>query len=67
MGRPKLEGTDQRQREYVDQYQKEHITRVVVKLNDQTDQDILDHLDAIPEKKQTYIKRLIREDIEKER
>ena len=54
-----------KQYEYNDAYQKEHITRMVVKLNDLTDQDIIDHLAAIDEKRQTYIKRLIREDMAK--
>ena len=55
-----------KQYEYNDAYQKEHIKRVVVKLNDQTDTDILNHLQSVNdsgEKTQTYIKRLIREDM----
>lgn len=53
----------QKQYEYNAKYQKEHIKRVVVKLNDKTDSDIIDHLNTIKEKTQTYIKRLIREDM----
>lgn len=53
------------QYEYNDAYQKEHITRVVVKLNDVTDGDIIEHLKHINEKRQPYIKRLIREDMQK--
>lgn len=50
---------------WIENYQKEHITRIVIKLNDVTDQDILDHMKTIKEKRQTYIKRLIREDMQK--
>lgn len=56
------------QYEYNHAYQKEHIKRVIVKLNDQTDMDIIRHLQQVKddgEKTQTYIKRLIREDMQK--
>lgn len=55
------------QYEYNDAYQKEHIKRVVVKLNDLTDMDIIRHLQRVNddgERTQTYVKRLIREDME---
>lgn len=55
----------QKQYEYNEAYQKENIKRVVVNLNRKTDADILDHLDKINERRQTYIKRLIREDMQK--
>lgn len=55
----------QKQYEYTERYQKEFIRRVTVKLNRKTDQDILDRLEEVDEKPQTYIKRLIREDIKK--
>lgn len=54
------------QYEYNDAYQKEHIKRVVVKLNDKTDMDIIRHLQQkndAGERTQTYIKRLIRADM----
>ena len=54
------------QYEYNEAYQKEHIKRVVVKLNDKTDMDIIQHLQQVNdagERTQTYIKRLIREDM----
>lgn len=54
------------QYEYNDAYQKEHIKRVVVKLNDLTDMDIIRHLQRVNddgERTQTYVKRLIREDM----
>lgn len=64
-----------KQYDYNDAYQKEHIKRIVVKLNDLTDMDIIRHLQRVndglvpskkeKEKTQTYIKRLIREDMEK--
>lgn len=71
-----------KQYDYNDAYQKEHIKRIVVKLNDLTDMDIIRHLQRVNdglvpgkkkkkpgekegEKTQTYIKRLIREDMEK--
>lgn len=49
------------QQSYVDQYQRENIVRVVVKLNRKTDADILARLEA-EDNRQGYIKRLIRED-----
>lgn len=55
----------QKQYEYNDAYQKENIKRVVVNLNRKTDADILEHLENITERRQTYIKRLIREDMYK--
>lgn len=52
-----------KQKQQIDQWQKEHIKRVVVKLNKESDKDILDHLDSLPNV-QGYIKSLIRKDIE---
>lgn len=52
------------QAKYVDQYQRENIQRVVVKLNRTHDADILEHLET-KINKQGYIKALIRADIEK--
>lgn len=52
------------QAKYVDQYQRENIQRVVVKLNRTRDADILEHLET-QINKQGYIKALIRADIEK--
>lgn len=53
------------QAKYVDQYQRENIQRVAVKLNRVHDADILEHLEKQPNK-QGYIKALIRADIEKD-
>lgn len=44
-------------------YDKKNTTRVALKLNINTDSDILDRLNDEPNK-QGYIKKLIREDIE---
>lgn len=52
------------QAKYVDQYQRENIQRVAVKLNRVHDADILEHLEK-QTNKQGYIKSLIRADIEK--
>lgn len=52
------------QAKYVDQYQRENIQRVAVKLNRVHDADILEHLEK-QANKQGYIKSLIRADIEK--
>lgn len=52
---------------YIEDWQKENIRRVTVKLNKTTDADIIekiDHLDR-QDSVQGYIKRLIREDISK--
>lgn len=49
---------------YIQEYQKENLLRVVVKLNKLHDEDILQHLEKQPNK-QGYIKALIRADIEK--
>ena len=43
-------------------FNKEHTTSVLVRLNKNTDQDILEKLDTVPSK-QGYIKKLIRDDI----
>ena len=43
-------------------YDKENTKRVFIKLNKNTDKDILDHLDSI-QNKQGYIKELIRKDM----
>ena len=54
--------------EYNGAYQREHIKRIVVKLNDQTDMDVIRHLQKVNdngERTQTYVKRLIREDMQK--
>jgi len=50
------------QQSYIDQYQRENIVRVVVKLNRKTDADILRALEG-NQNKQGYIKALIRKDI----
>lgn len=50
------------QQSYVDQYQRENLVRVVVKLNRKTDADLLQWLDAQPNR-QGYIKDLIRQDL----
>ena len=52
------------QQAYIDGYQRENIVRVVVKLNRKTDADILARLEA-EDNRQGYIKRLIREDMER--
>lgn len=52
-----------KQKQQIDQWQKEHIKRVVVKLNKESDKDILDYLDSLPNV-QGYIKSLVRKDIE---
>lgn len=62
-----IKGAIGRKLDYNDAYQKEHITRVVVKLNDKTDQDIIEHLALVKDsgmKIMGYIKELIRKDME---
>jgi uncharacterized protein (DUF4415 family) len=50
-----------------EKYDKEHTTKITLKLNLKTDRDILDKLESTGKgNKQTYIKRLIRKDIESE-
>ena len=65
MSRPKTK-TEKQKREqhqkYNADYDKKNTTRLNVKLNNTTDQDILDFLTAIPNK-QGYIKSLIRSDM----
>lgn len=46
-------------------YDKDHTKKIIMKLNTTTDRDILDRLDSVPSK-QGYIKRLIRQDMERE-
>lgn len=43
-------------------YDKDHTRRIYIKLNLETDSDILDKLDSVPNK-QGYIKELIRKDL----
>jgi hypothetical protein len=45
-----------------EKYDKEHTTKLTMKLNKNTDKDILDKLNTVPSK-QGYIKSLIRADI----
>ena len=45
-------------------YDAAHTVQIKMKLNRETDADILDRLQTVPNR-QGYIKRLIREDIEK--
>ncbi|MEE1163768.1 MAG: hypothetical protein UHU21_08745 [Lachnospiraceae bacterium] len=45
-------------------YDKQYTKQIKLKLNRKTDKDVLDKLDSV-ESKQTYIKQLIRADIEK--
>ena len=65
MSRPKIKTEEQKKRQhqkYNAVYDKENTTRLNVKLNNTTDQDILDFLTTIPNK-QGYIKSLIRSDM----
>ena len=45
-------------------YDKTHTTQFILKLNNKTDADIIEQLKEV-ENRQGYIKKLIREDIEK--
>lgn len=45
-------------------YDDKHTRQVHLKLNKRTDSDVLEMLDSVPSK-QGYIKRLIREDLER--
>ena len=54
--------TSQAQREAVMRYDSENTTRIAIKLNNTTDQDIIDWLKS-QKNKQGYIKSLIREDM----
>lgn len=49
----------------VEKFNREHTTVTQVRLNHNTDADILEKLAKIGESKMGYIKRLIREDIQK--
>lgn len=48
-------------------YDRTHTRRVTFKFNLKTDADILERLDALSESKLGYVKRLIREDIERQK
>ena len=54
--------TSQAQREAVMRYDSENTTRIAIKLNNTTDQDIIDWLKS-QKNKQGYIKSLIRKDM----
>lgn len=47
----------------INKFNREKTTRVTVRLNKNTDADILAYLETISESKQGYIKRLIRADM----
>lgn len=49
----------------IEKFNREHTTVTQVRLNHNTDADILEKLAKISESKMGYIKRLIREDIQK--
>lgn len=51
------------QQTYIDQYQRENIVRVTVKLNKRTDDDIIKALERV-DNRQGYIKGLIRKDMD---
>lgn len=48
-----------------DRYDKENTIRITIKLNKKTEADIIEQLASV-DRKQTYIKELIREDIKRE-
>lgn len=54
--------TSEAQRKAIKTYRKNHIRQVVLQLSDLSDNDILDKLDSVPNKRQ-YICQLIRADI----
>ena len=57
--------TTEAQRKAQRRYDAKNTRQVHIKLNRNTDKDVLDKLDEVPSK-QGYIKRLIREDLAKE-
>ena len=57
--------TTEAQKRAVAKYDAENTRKIVLKLNNGTDADILKRLDTVGNR-QGYIKRLIREDIEKD-
>lgn len=57
--------TSESQKRAVAKYDAKNTRKIVLKLNKATDADILKRLDAV-DNRQGYIKRLIREDIEKD-
>lgn len=59
-----LKETSEALRKAIDKYDKKNTKQIAIKLNKNTDQDILDHLDRV-KNKQGYIKELIRKDLEK--
>ena len=65
MSRPRTRTEEQKKRQhqkYNAVYDKENTTRLAIKLNTNTDRDILDFLTTIPNK-QGYIKDLVRSDM----
>lgn len=50
--------------EYISRYNSENTINVAFRLNVKTDADLISYLDALDEPKATYIKRLIRADME---
>lgn len=53
------------QKKAVAKYKQKYIRQIILKLNKKTDADILTKLDEV-DNRQGYIKKLIREDIDKE-
>lgn len=58
--------TTEAQKRAAAKYDAANTVQLKLKLNLTTDQDILSYLDSLDEPKQTYIKRLIREDIKRQ-
>ena len=50
---------------YIIKYQKENTVQINLRLSKKFDTDILEHLEGLDEGKATYLKRLIREDMER--
>ena len=48
-------------------YNRTHTVPLYIRLNVRTDADILEHLEQIDESKMGYVKRLIREDMAKQK
>lgn len=56
--------SDDQKIQYINSYNKNATTTVLIRLNYKTDRDIIDKLSAVPSK-MGYIKQLIRDDLNK--
>lgn len=54
-----------KKQEYIKSYNKENYTQVILRLSKSQDMEIINHLNGLNESKNSYIKRLVLEDMKR--